>query len=86
MKEKEADIPWFTQKTNLALDTELASLTKAPGAPSRRGRHRAPSREGLRGPGRRVSTTGLHTPGNQLEKERERERERERENTRGPKL
>ena len=35
VKEKEADIPWFTQKTNKALDTELALLTKAPGALSR---------------------------------------------------
>ena len=78
MKEKEADIPWFTQKTNKALDTELASLTKAPGAPSRRGRHRAPSREGLRSPGRRVSKMGLHAPENQPE--------RETKTTWGPKL
>ena len=34
-REREADIPWFTQKTNKALDTELASLTKALGALSR---------------------------------------------------
>ena len=32
---KEADIPWFTQRTNKVLDTGLASLTKAPGALSR---------------------------------------------------
>ena len=31
-REKEADIPWFTQRTNKVLDTGLASLTKAPGA------------------------------------------------------
>ena len=34
-REKEADIPWFTQKTNKVLDTGLASLMKAPGALSR---------------------------------------------------
>ena len=34
-REKEADIPWFTQRTNKVLDTGLASLTKAPGALSR---------------------------------------------------
>ena len=32
VKEKEADTPWFTQKTNKILDTGLASLTKALGA------------------------------------------------------
>ena len=37
VKEREADTPWFTQKTNKALDTGLVSLTKAPGAVSRRG-------------------------------------------------
>ena len=37
VKEREADSPWFTQKTNKALDTGLVSLTKAPGAVSRRG-------------------------------------------------
>ena len=36
-REKEADTPWFTQKTNKVLDTGLASLTKAPGTLSRRG-------------------------------------------------
>ena len=34
-REKEADTPWFTQKTNKVLDTGLASLTKAPGTLSR---------------------------------------------------
>ena len=34
-REKEADIPWFMQKTNKALDTELASLMKALGVFSR---------------------------------------------------
>jgi len=34
-REREADIPWFTQKTNKVLDTGLVSLTKAPGALSR---------------------------------------------------
>ena len=34
-EKKEADIPWFTQRTNKALDTGLISLTKAPGALSR---------------------------------------------------
>ena len=37
VKEREADTPWFTQKSNKALDTGLVSLTKAPGAVSRRG-------------------------------------------------
>ena len=36
-REKEADTPWFTQKTNKVLDTGLASLMKAPGTLSRRG-------------------------------------------------
>ena len=31
-REKEADIPWFMQRTNKVLDTGLASLMKAPGA------------------------------------------------------
>ena len=35
MKEREAGTPWFTQKTNKALNTGLASLTKALGALSR---------------------------------------------------
>ena len=35
--EKEADTPWFMQKTNKVLDTGLASLTKAPGTLSRGG-------------------------------------------------
>ena len=35
VKEREADSPWFTQKTNKALDTGLASLMKAPGSLSR---------------------------------------------------
>ena len=35
-REREADTPWFMQKTTKALDTGLASLTKAPGALSRR--------------------------------------------------
>ena len=34
-REKEADIPWFTQRTNKVLDTGLASLTKAPDTLSR---------------------------------------------------
>ena len=34
-REKESDIPWFTQRTNKVLDTGLASLMKAPGALSR---------------------------------------------------
>ena len=34
--EKEVDTPWFMQKTNKVLDTGFASLTKAPGALSRR--------------------------------------------------
>ena len=36
-REKEADIPWFTQKTNKVPDTGLVSLTKALGALSRWG-------------------------------------------------
>ena len=35
VKEKEADISWFMQRTNEVLDTGLALLTKAPGALSR---------------------------------------------------
>ena len=35
VKEKEADTPWFTQRTSQVLDTGLASLTKAPGTLSR---------------------------------------------------
>ena len=34
---KEADAPWFTQKTNKVLDTGLASLTKVLGDLSRWG-------------------------------------------------
>ena len=34
-REKEADIPWFMQRTNKALDTGLASLMKAQGTLSR---------------------------------------------------
>ena len=34
-REREADTLWFMQKTTKALDTGLASLTKAPGALSR---------------------------------------------------
>ena len=34
-REREADTPWFMQKTTKALDTGLASLTKALGALSR---------------------------------------------------
>ena len=34
-REREADTPWFMQKTNKVLDTGLASLTKVPGAVSR---------------------------------------------------
>ena len=37
-REKEADIPWFTQRTNKALDTGLALLTKAPGRPLEEGK------------------------------------------------
>ena len=66
-REKEADIPWFTQRTNKVLDTGLASLTKAPGALSR---------GGLRSPGRKVSTMGLHVPESQPERDRERERDK----------
>jgi len=36
VREREADTPWFTQKTNKALNTGLVSLTKALGALSRR--------------------------------------------------
>jgi hypothetical protein len=63
VKEKEADILRFMQKTNKALDKGRASLTKAPAAHSRR-KHSAPSREGLRNPGRRVSTMGFYAPEN----------------------
>ena len=75
-RQKEADIPWFMQRTNKALDTGPASLTKASGALSRGWRHKVPSQEGLRSPGRKVSTTGLHAPENQPEKEREREKQK----------
>ena len=53
------------QKTNKALYTRLASLTKAPGTLS-----------SLRSPGRKVSMMGLHAPENQPEKEREREKQK----------
>ena len=60
------------QRTNKALDTGLALLT----------RHRVTSRGVLRSLGRRVSKTGLCTPRNQLRRVRERERERERKTDR----
>lgn len=34
-REKEADSPWFTQRTNKGLDMGLPSLTKAQGTLSR---------------------------------------------------
>ena len=40
-REKEADTPWFTQRTNKVLDTGLASLR----------RHQAPSQGGNEGTG-----------------------------------
>ena len=74
MKEREADTPWFTQKTNKALDTGLASLTKAPGSVLRRVKAQGAFLEAWAP--RRVSKTGLCTPKNQPRGEREREKER----------
>ena len=54
-REKEADIPWFTQKTNKALDTGLALIHIGTGPPSC---------EGLANPGTKVSSTGFCTPKN----------------------
>ena len=76
--EKEANIPWFMQRTNKTLEQGLR----------RSWRHRAPSRGGLESPSRRVSSVGFHAPENQPEGGREREREGEREKERktwGPK-
>ena len=64
------------QKTNKVLDAGLASLTKAPGALSRRGEGTGHLLESLRSPGRRVSKTGLCILRNKPERERERKKER----------
>ena len=53
------------QRTNKALDTGLALLT----------RHRVTSRGVLRSLGRRVSKMGLCAPRNQLKRERERKKD-----------
>ena len=81
-RQKEAAIPWFTQKGNKASSTGLALFTEASGALSIEWRRRAPSREGLRSLGRKVNSESLCTPGDQPEKERGREGERERERER----
>ena len=63
-REKEADIPWVTQRTTKALGEGLY----------RSRRHRASSRRGLESPGRKVSSAGFYAPENQPEGEGERER------------
>ena len=65
------------QKTNKVLDAGLASLTKAPGALSRRGEGTGHLLESLRSPGRRVSKTSFCAPENLPRKERERERKKD---------
>ena len=54
-REKEADIPWFTQKTSKALDTELALLHAGTGRPLNKS---------LASPGKKVSSEGFCTPKN----------------------
>ena len=79
-REKEAYIPWFTQKANKVLEMGLALFTEASGALLMWWKCRALSQEGLRSPGRKVNSEGLCASGDQPEKrERERERERKRE-------
>ena len=75
-REKEADIPWFIQKTNKAPDTGFALFTEASGALLMGRRCRVPSGEGLRSPGKKVNSESLCAPGDQPEK-------RERENDMG---
>ena len=60
--QKEADIPWFIQKTNKVPDMRLALFMKASGALLTGRRRRVPSREGLRSPGRKVNPEGLCAP------------------------
>ena len=78
-REKEADTPWFTQKTNKVLDTGLASLTKAPGALSRWVKAQGDfSRESQKS-GQESEQDGLCAPRNQSRRVGEREREREKD-------
>ena len=83
-REREADTLWFMQKTTKALDTGLASLTKAPGALSRWVKAQGAFSRVLEAQAgewaRWVSALQRISWG-----DRERERERERK-TRGPKL
>ena len=51
---KEANIPWFMQRTNKTLEQGL----------HRSQRHRASSQGGLESLGRKVSLAGLHAPKN----------------------
>ena len=60
--EKEADIPWFTQKAKKAPGTGLAQFMEASGSLSMRWRHTAPSQEGLRSLGRKVNSEGFCAP------------------------
>ena len=64
------------QRNNKALDTGLASLTKARGTLSRWGEGTGCLLKSLRSPSRRVSRMGLCTPKNQPRRERERKKER----------
>ena len=62
VKEREADIPWFTQKAKKAPGTGLAQFMEASGSLSMRWRHTAPSQEGLRSLGRKVNSEGFCAP------------------------
>ena len=64
-QEKEASIPWVTERTNKALGQGLYHSR----------RHRASSERGLESPGRKVSSAGFHAPENQPERETEKETE-----------
>ena len=78
------DLPWLTQKANIAPGTELALFTEATGAlsvgwgcrtPPPRWRRRAPSRSGLRSPGKKVNSESPCAPRSHPERSTERENE-----------
>ena len=57
--EKEGDIPWFTQETNKALDTELALLHIGTRRPLEGVKAQCAFSRGLRSPGKKVSSAGF---------------------------